>query len=248
MVERDDALRIQPGSATNVRRIIVRTKPYDPRESLPRILAQAKKDFEDKMYSKVVDSGKSILKIEPEQAEANLLMGLSYYMMALGDTNTAHATEMYSESYNYLAKALELGEDVSLPVKHHHAEFLDQDLCSGYITLKRDAFEFNSTSISGHGFNVPLSRIYELGLDPDVAGRLHTRVGILTGKKEAKKNYNFHSAEVRMVRETTWLTPTAPISSNNIYCTVACQPSMEVIYKLLRHLMQTKAMQPPRTP
>ncbi len=212
-------------------------KWWDPRVGPTAILARARRSFENGQFDAVIEGCAEVLSTDPNNAEAILLTGLSYYDLGISDTNREHAIQMYSESYKYLTRALDLNQEVNLPVKHHHAVGLDQDLCAGYLVLSRDRFKFHSTTLDGHDFDVPLSKIYELKLEPEKAGRLHTRIGIQKEKKEDKQNYNFQSAEVKIIRQTVWLTPTAPFSRNEIYCTVACTPGMQVIFSLLQNLI-----------
>jgi ketosteroid isomerase-like protein len=168
-----------------------------PATSVPRstgtvaeMLAQAEIDYQDKDYNKVITTSGDILSAQPDNARANLLLGLSY----LG-------TNKYANSANYLSKAIALGEKVSFPIKHHHHVFLVGDnLCSGYVSFGKNGFEFHSTSVSGHDFTVPSSRVYELVAEGLRGGRLRVKIGLQKETKEERKTYNFHSAKATVVK------------------------------------------------
>lgn len=238
LVNRESALSEPAGGEATASKVIVRTREYDPREVLPEMSAQAKKYFAARQYEHVVETGKAVLAVEPDDSNMNLLVGLSYYWMGLNSAGLEQAAEMYHSSLGHLSKALDAGVAVTIPVYHHHTEFLDQSLCRGYITVTKSSFSFRSTDSNGHEFSVPSSKIYELGIVADNAGQLHTRVGLQKEKGEHKHNYNFFSAEVKVQREWVYLTPTTPIQTNKIYCTAACVPSMQVVYALIRRSVE----------
>lgn len=237
-VSRESALSEPAGGAAEAGKVIVRTREYDPREALPELTAQAKKYFAERQYEQAAESGKAVLAVEPGDPNTNLLVGLSYYMMGLNSAGSEQAAGLYRSSFGHLSKALDAGLAVTIPVYHHHAELLDQSLCRGYITVTKSSFSYRSVDSGGHEFSVPSSKIYELGLVPDNAGQLHTRVGLQQGKGEHRHNYNFFSAEVKVQREWVYLTPTAPFQTNKIYCTAACVPSMQVVYELVRRSVE----------
>lgn len=240
-VSSESALSEPAGGETAASKVIVRTREYDPHEALPEMTAQAQKYFTGRQYEQAVESGKAVLAVEPGDPKMNLVVGLSYYMLGLDSGGSEQATEMYRSSLGYLSKALDAGFAVVIPAYHHHAELLDQSLCRGYITVTKSTFSFRSTDSGGHQFSVPSNRIYELGMMPDNAGQLHTRVGLQKEKGERRHNYNFFSAEVKVQRELVYLTPTAPMQTNKIYCTVACVPSMQVVYELLRRSVENQS-------
>ena len=233
-IDQESALRMPVGTGSNVHRAIVRTKEYDPREALPEMIAQLRSDIKNKEYDKVIEKCQDILKIQPGQPEASLMIGLSFYNLAVNETDPQRANRMYSDSFSHLVRALTSGYEITLPIKHHHAIGIDQGLCSGYLTITKDILKFHSIDGQGHDFNVPLSKVYELRLEPMKVGRLHMKIGFERGKHEAKANYNFHSAEVKIERKTMWLNLNTPYSYNEISCTVACLPSMDILYKLIQ--------------
>lgn len=146
------------------------------------VLAQAERDYRDKDFNKAFAASRGVLASQPDNARANLLTGLIYLQSG-----------RYTNSANYLTKAVTLGEKVTLPIQHHHYVFLSGDaFCSGGITVGRDGFAFNSTSQGGHDFLVPLTRVYELVPEQMHGGRLRVKVGIQKETKEDRKTYNFY--------------------------------------------------------
>jgi len=189
------------------------------------VLGQATDSFRASNYAQVIAICKSILASKPEQPRANLLMGLSYFYSGL-----------YSDSFPYLSKAVALGEQIILPIRHHHRVFLSDDLCTGRITIGAGIFAFNSTNRTGHDFSVPANKIYELKPEPQKAGRIHTQVGVQKGAKEDKKTYNFHVIRAGTRRYD----PNNPSSITVVYCD-NCVQETQLIYQLLEQLKHSSS-------
>jgi len=235
-VTQQSALRALSGTATS--RLVVRTKRYNPRAAIPGLIAEAKKTFfDDKQYDKVIVLCENILKIDADQQQALLLLAPSYYHLAMAETNAVKATSMYAESGRYFARIMDAGYSAIFPVAHHHAEFMDQNVCAGVITLSKNTFKFESTNAREKNLEVPIGRIAEVKFEPQKAGRLHISVRVLRGTKERIERYNFHAAGIGLERETVWLSPTAPISFNSVKCPTGCESAMEVIHVLLKRLL-----------
>lgn len=120
----NSALRSPVAQAAASRRVIVRTKPFDPREVFPEILAKAQKDLNEKLYSQVIQGCEYITKIEPKHAYANELLGFSNLNLADGESNSAKSAEFLALGYRQLATAMEGGEGSGgyfFPVIHHHS-------------------------------------------------------------------------------------------------------------------------------
>jgi ketosteroid isomerase-like protein len=183
--------RAQPSASTDSNGSTSATSSV-PRSTgtVAEMLAQAEIDYQDKDYNKVITTSGDILSSQPDNARANLLLGLSY----LG-------TNKYANSANYLSKAIALGEKVNFPIQHHHNVFLVGDnLCSGYVSFGKNGFEFHSTNMSGHDFSVPGNRVYELVAEGLRGGRLRVKVGVQKETKEERKTYNFHSTKATIVK------------------------------------------------
>jgi len=193
------------------------------RISAEKLLAQAEKEFGSQRYPRVIAACLDVLSVQPEQPRANYLLGRSYFNNG-----------QYAASVSYLVKSIQLGEQVTLPVKHHHTEgrtILGQandGLCSGQFILRKGAFEFQASDPS-HSFNVAASKIYELALGSHKnTPRLHTKVGIAKGNKEEKKDFNFF-ADRAAVRKHD---PNVANSINDVYCQ-DCQSLTDALYQIL---------------
>ncbi|MEK6300517.1 MAG: serine/threonine-protein kinase [Acidobacteriota bacterium] len=187
-----------------------------PAESIAKSLAKAETDFRMQQYDAVIAACNSILVSSPDQPLAELLLGESYY-----NKGSAKGTE-------YLAKAIDMGETVTLPIKHHHYEGalkIDEGFCSGYVKLRKATFEFHSEETTAHDFSAPTDKIYDLRDDSYKGGRLHLKVGVLTGMTEVAQNYNFYAPPAGLRKQMT---------ITRVYCeNPACQPMAQTLYQLL---------------
>ncbi|MCA1558407.1 MAG: PEGA domain-containing protein, partial [Acidobacteria bacterium] len=219
----------KPGYRTLAREVQVKSgeDSYVPitLEPVPveEILAKAGSHLVNRNYPQVQAICRGILATNPEQPGANLLMGLSYYY-----------TEQYSAGAPYLLKAIALGEQVVLPIRHHHRVFLSDDLCTGRITIGKGLLSFTSMDRSGHDFVVPAASVYDLKFEPRKGGRVHMQVGIQKGAKEDKKSYNFHVIHAG----TRLYEPNNPSSITVVYCN-NCDQETELLYQLLQLLQQS---------
>lgn len=186
------------------------------------MVAQASNSLIRKDYAAVVSISREILNANPEEPRATLLTGLAYYY-----------SDQYSLSSVFLTKALKLGQQVVLPIKHHHAVLLSDDLCVGRISIGQGVLAFNSTDRAGHDFIVPASKIYELTPEPRKFGRVHVRVGIQNKNKEDKKTYNFHVFH-------SYLVQTSSGGATFVRCD-NCNEESALLYQLLKELKDTPA-------
>jgi tetratricopeptide (TPR) repeat protein len=176
-------------------------------------------------YQEAISSGREILLTHPDYGRANLLTGLAYY-----------SSGQYAASMEFLTKAIALGEQVVLPIKHHHTAFLSDDLCSGKIIVGGGNLTFTSTDRSGHDFTVPANKIYELTPEPAKFGRVHVRVGIQNETKEDKKTYNFHASRAYLIKANQ----NDPQSILFVRCN-NCGEETALIYQLIRQLKAAPA-------
>lgn len=186
------------------------------------LLAQVEESFKAQQYDQVIADCLDVISAVPDQPRATLLLGQSYF-------NKGNHTD----SVFYLVKAVRLGEQVTLPIKHHNNSFTKGDeLCSGQLILQKDSFEFRAVD-SDHSFSpVPWSKLYELGVGVRRnTPQLHTRVGVLKkNKKESKDNFNFFAAQSETRRSNPNL-----VASTVVYCQ-NCQPTIDAIYQILQRL------------
>lgn len=186
------------------------------------LLAQAEESFKAMQYDQVIANCLDVISAVPDQPRVALLLGQSYF-------NKGNHTD----SVFYLVKAVRLGEQVTLPIKHHNNSFTKGDeLCSGQIILRKDSFEFQAVG-SDHSFSaVPWAKLYELsiGLRRNVP-QLHTRVGVVKkNKKESKDDFNFFAAQSETRRSNPNL-----VTSTEVFCQ-NCQPTIDAIYQIMQQL------------
>ncbi len=152
------------------------------RAPIEALLAQAEQDFKQQLYDRVVATCSEIVSAEPDHPSAVLLLGQSYFNL-----------KKHDDSVFYLVKAVRLGEQAILPLKHQHNSA--NDLCSGQLVIRREQLEFRS-SVTDHSFISTWNRLYELNVESQrTLPRLRARVGVLKGKKENKQNFNFALAQ-----------------------------------------------------
>ncbi|MBS1790051.1 MAG: carboxypeptidase regulatory-like domain-containing protein [Acidobacteria bacterium] len=186
------------------------------------LLAQAEESFKARQYDQVITDCLDVISALPDQPRAVLLLGQSYFIR-----------ENHTDSVFYLVKAVRLGEQVTLPIKHHHSTLTKGDeLCTGQFLLRRDGFEFQAVG-SDHSFSSPWTKLYELsvGLRRNVP-QLHTRVGVLNpkNKKEKKDDFNFFAVQSETRRSNPNL-----VTSTEVYCP-NCQPTIDAIYQIMQQL------------
>jgi hypothetical protein len=198
-----------------------------PLEIVPveQLLAQAASYLQSSRYPQAIASSREILAGHPDNAPATVLLGLAYYY-----------SEEYSESATTLTRAIALGQQFILPIRHIHKGIFNEELCSGRLTIGKGMLGFTSTDKTGHDFNVPANKIYELTFEPRKQGRVHVQVGIPKGSKEEKKTYNFHVSHAATRR----FDPNNETSIIVVYC-INCDAETDVIYQLLRQLKDAPA-------
>lgn len=209
-----------------------RIKWHDPRDGL-EALRRAKSEYGSGQYNSAIESSRMALSYKPEWPAAIAMMGLSYYSMGLNSQDTDQASNLLSESYKHLSKAMELGQEFTFPVKHHISEGMDQRLSTGEITLTKDSLSYRSTDNEGRNLKALYSQVYELRMEAQKFGRLHMNIyGVA---------YNFHPSQTYTTRETVYLTPTAPFSRNVLHCDGTCYLNLSVINSLVSHFISRSA-------
>lgn len=178
---------------------------------LEELLTQAQERFDRQSYGEAIALSRAILSSYPNHAKAYRIVGLSFYFAG-----------NYAESISAVARAVKLGESVSIPVSHRHGgAWAGKTLCSGNLTLHQTTFEFISADYIEDNFRVSYSKIYEMGLRDEI--RLFTKIGKLKPNgKEEKREYSFYS-------------PDAIAQGKMIYCSL-CLPKMQVILQILRQV------------
>jgi hypothetical protein len=216
----------KPGFRTFTKNIIVTPRGSVTVDALleqvpvEQLVAQAGSLIQASRYAEAIATSRELLAAYPDNAQGSKLLGLAYFLSA-----------RYSESVPFLTRAMSLGEQVVLPIQHHHRGVFNNELCSGSLTIGRGMLGFVSQDKQGHDFNVPASKIYELAAEPQKDGRVHVQVGIQKGPKEDKKTYNFHVSHAG----TKHLDSNNPSSIMVLFCN-SCEDETQAVYQVLRQL------------
>ena len=168
-------------------------------------------------YEKAASTARSVLAANPQQPKAILLVGQASYRM-----------KRFADSITYLGRAIDLGEEVELPLKHRHGGGLGlrEGYCDGRALLSKSGFSFRGLASKEHDFAVEPTKILEAR---SLQFRVDTRLVIKNGTKEDKKNYDFvHPGAIRAAADNASLL-------TELRC-VDCDESMNVFFTLLQKI------------
>jgi hypothetical protein len=189
------------------------------------MITQAERDFAARRFDAVIAAAQGVLNSQPDHARANQLLGLSLY-----------STGRFAESLPPLAKAVRLGQEIALPIKHHHRLGFEDALCEGHLTLNRAGLTFNSANALGHDFTAPYQRLQEIKPENFKGGRLHVKVGLPKGKGEERKTYNFHVWQTHLVNiADPGKSPLMQVACGD----PGCDAAVQMLYQLLVQLKQS---------
>lgn len=118
--------------------------------SAEKLLSEAQADFGAQNYEKSAAIARKILAAEPDNAKANLMLGNSLFN--LPDPADAHI---------YLARAIEGGEAVSIPLRIYNKEKGNLQLLPGNLIVTKNAVEFQATN-QAFSFQATRGNITEL--------------------------------------------------------------------------------------
>lgn len=121
----------------------------------------------------------------------------------------AYNNGRYKESFEFLSRAILGGQQLVLPVKHHHKGSLGlgNDLCEGKLIFTKDSLEFQSLStqtegerrsLPSHFFRVGFANIVELKLDPTTQSRIRVKTSIPKGNKQELSEWGFYPSTARI--------------------------------------------------
>ncbi len=199
----------RPGE--NIRAVLI-LDPLSPDD----LLAESEKSIQAGDWLKGESGARMVLEASPQHPKGNLLLGQATY-----------GQKRFAESIGHFRIALELGQEVVFPIKHHHAGFPHDGLCTGVVTLTKTTLAFRSTSSGGHDFKVDGKKILEMKSEPEKAARVNVNVSITNGKKEEKRDYNFQNVNAALYDVSTTTTPRLRVGCQR------CDDSMNVLYQLL---------------
>jgi serine/threonine protein kinase len=194
-------------------RLALRLEAVSPDE----LLSDAQTAYRSGDYEKAASTARSVLGANPQQAKAILLVGQASYRM-----------KRFADSITYLGRAIDLGEEVELPLKHRHGGGLGlrEGYCDGRALLSKNGFSFHGLASKEHDFAVEPTKILEARI---LQFRVDTRLAIKNGAKEDKKNYDFvHPGAIRTAADNASLL-------TELRC-VDCDESMNVFFTLLQKI------------
>jgi hypothetical protein len=163
---------------------------------------------------------RSALEVDANNAKAHLALG-----------HTLYNTGSHVESVRHFSRALAAGEEIRLPVAHHHGGFPDDNVCIGDVVIRKDNLAFQSRTAGGHDFSVPAAKIYQVKNEPQKERRVNINVGIPRGAREDKRDYNFHHPAAKAVP----FNPGNPSTILVVRC-VECDDRMVVLFSLLQEI------------
>jgi tetratricopeptide (TPR) repeat protein len=181
------------------------------------LLGDAQAAYRSGDYEKAASKARSVLATNPQQAKAMLLVGQASYRM-----------RGFADSITYLGRAIDLGEEVELPLKHRHGGGLGlrEGYCDGRALLSTSGFRFSSSASREHDVAVDPAKILEVR---SLRFRVDTKLAIRDGTKEDKKNYDFvHPGVIRAAADNAALL-------TELRC-VDCDDSMHVFFTLLQKI------------
>jgi len=201
---------VRPGENA---RLALRLEAVSPDE----LMGDAQTAFRAGDYEKAASTARSVLATNPQQAKAILLVGQASYRM-----------KRFADSITYLGRAIDLGEEVELPLKHRHGGGLGlrEGYCDGRAVLSKSGFSFRGLASKEHDFAVEPTKILEVR---SLQFRVDTRLAIRNGTKEDKKNFDFvHPGAIRTAADNASLL-------TELRC-VDCDESLNVFFTLLQKI------------
>ena len=180
--------------------------PLSPDE----MIALATEHHEKGQYRNAIGLARLVLATQPNNVNANALMGRSLY------TNGN-----YDDAVSFLTKSILAGNATSLPILHRHGgSWNGKTLCSGRLTFGPDSLEFYSADFPGEGFVIPYTKVVDFNIKDQLRLNLKVMVKLPKNRKETAEDYNFYSTDA--VATGTFIT-----------CS-QCLSSMRVLLQLLR--------------
>lgn len=200
---------VRPGETARLELVLEKVSADD-------LLADATTAYRNGHFDRAAATARAVLTSHPGSGRAAALLGNSSFRM-----------KRFADSITYFKRAIDLGEEVTIPANHRHGGALIREgFCSGSVVLSRRTIGYRGTHSQDHNFTTPSTKILEVRDSPL---RVDTRVAIVNGAKEDKKNYDFvHPRAVRRGADSSGLV--TELRCGN------CDDSMEVLYALLQHL------------
>jgi len=155
-----------------------------------KLLQTAQNNYQSGNYKQTLADCRLILARNPDDAQANLLMGYAYFY-----------TQRPRESRFYLVRAVSLQSEIEIPVKIYQKEKNSETLTDGIIKINRNNLSFYSAKLNELNLTVSPSVINKLEINRE-KGKLgnaapkpdsiEIKATITNGKRNEKKNIRFY--------------------------------------------------------
>lgn len=206
---------IAPGQTKNIQILL---SPINIQE----LLDEAHKSYAANEAQKTIALCNDILTLEPKNARANLLAGLSLYVL-----------KEYDRSYDHFVRAISAGETLRLPFGRRRVGIWEEVLEPRNIELTQTTIAF------GQEFKVPYNKITVLKTENkgfDGSWRLFMKVSLPNKKgKENDNDFHFYSSAAVVVAIPT---TDGKTQYSKIICK-DCEPGIQFIYKLITNFRES---------
>ena len=205
---------VRPGESTSLDVVLERV-PVD------ELLRDARNRFDAGRHRDAAAGAQAVVDLLPDAGEAHLLLGQALYEL-----------RRFDESARSLARAVTLGQVVTLAANHRHGGLgLRAGFCPGVISFSRDGVSFRSDTEDDHGLFAAPGAI--LDLEPEHAGgrvvRIDARILETDGGRERRRNFDF-------VHKDTLRAADADSDLFTVLTCRSCDASMDVQLALMQHV------------
>jgi hypothetical protein len=211
-------VKVNPGHSTN---LTLTLAPLPPAE----LLALADSSFQAGQFDQTLTLGGMAYPHMSSNARLNFILGLSHLRK-----------NRQPEALGYLRRAVELGEAITINVKHFHKLKKGEGLCQGQLVMRRGELEFHSGEYPADSFRVAVNRVSALRATSDRGGGLSMKVYLMTLDKKKKQkeqwvDYHFHPPEAALQSKN----PRKANSPHIVTC-YGCGPTAQLFYNFVQHL------------
>jgi hypothetical protein len=186
-------------------------------------IVEGRRLFNSGEYADAARVGIEILAHEPNSGDAHKLVGEADYRVG-----------NYAEALSHLRDAIEAGQAVELPVKHHRTSFglmPSDSLDEGSLTIAKQSLSFQSVARRQDDFES--SGIAQVDRVRAFPGRVAVRVIIEREGKQERRLYNFYSPQAGLRAKE----PGKAVSPMVVVCE-ECESSAQGLVELLRPLLR----------
>lgn len=214
----EQTVKIRPGHSSNLTLTLMPLPPAD-------LLALAETSFQAGQFDQTLTFGGMAYPHMSSHPRLNFILGISHLRK-----------NRQAEALGYLRRAVELGESITINVKHFHKLKKGEGLCQGQLVLRRGELEFRSGENPADSFRVAINRVSGLRPTSDRGGGLSMKVYLLAldKKKKLKEqwvDYDFHPPEAALQSKD----PRKANSPQFVTC-YGCGPTAQLFYTFVEQL------------